>query len=108
MNVTTVITDIEEPKSSQNFTNGNVFDFILYPNPVSSQATIEFSINKESKVSIEIFDLFGKKITTIHNGKLNPGTYQALFEPNGLANGIYICKVTINNYSLTKKLVIAK
>ena len=102
------VTDIAEPKGYSTLSNGNMFDFILYPNPVVSQTTIEFNVSIESKVSIEIFDLFGKKITTIHNGKLNPGTYQAIFEPNGLANGIYLCKVTINGQSVIKKMIIAK
>ena len=108
LNVNNNITDIEEPKSISNLTTGNIFDFILYPNPVVSRTTIEFNLNKESNVSIEIFDLFGNKITTIHNGKLNPGTYHALFEPNGLANGIYICKVIVEGQPVIKKMIIAR
>jgi hypothetical protein len=104
----TVITDIPEPSTFSTFTKGNLFDFNLYPNPVGSFATIEYSLNFESKVNIEIFDILGKKVATLFEGKLNTGTYKAIFEPNGLVNGIYLCKVTINNQSAIKKMILAK
>ena len=104
----TVITDIPEPSTKSTYTNEVLFDYNLYPNPISSYTTIEYSINNQSNVIIEIYDLLGKKITTLYNGKQNIGTYKALFEPNGLTNGIYLCKVTINNRSVVKKMVITK
>jgi len=103
-----VITDIPEPITQQTLTKGKLFDFNLYPNPVSTYTTIEYSINTSSKVNIEIFNLFGHKVATLYNGKLNAGTYKAIFEPTGLANGIYLCKVTVDNQSAIKKMIITK
>lgn len=103
-----VVTDIPEPSTHSTLTKGNAFDFNLYPNPVSSYATIEYSINSESKVNIEIFNLYGQKVATLYDGKLNAGTYKAIFEPNGLTNGIYLCRVTVNNQTAVKKMIISK
>jgi len=103
-----VVTDIPEPSTHSTITKGNAFNYNLYPNPVSEYTMIEYSINNPSNVSIEIFDLMGRKVANVFSGKQNAGTYKAIFEPNGLTNGIYLCKVTVNNQTAVKKMIIAK
>ena len=79
----------------------------VYPNPVSSSATIEYVLVDRSHVSIDIFDLSGKLIATVYQGMQNAGSYKAIFEPNGIPDGIYFCKVRVNEVAATRKLVIA-
>lgn len=104
----TIITDIPEPSTQSTFTKGNHFDFNLYPNPITVYSTIEYSLDNSSNISIEIFDLMGRSVAKIFEGKQNAGTYKAIFEPKALTNGIYLCKVTANNQTAVKKMIIAK
>ena len=103
-----VITDITEPSTSATFTKGNSFDFNLFPNPISTYTTIEYIVNNNSSVVIEIYDLLGNKVASVFDGKQSAGSYKAVFEPNSISNGIYFCKVTVNNQTAVKKMVIAK
>ena len=103
-----VVTDIPEPSTKGTITDKSIFDYKLYPNPVNEYTTIEYSLNDQSNVSIEIFDLLGKKIANVFEGKQNAGTYKVLYEPNSMTNGIYLCKVSINNNSVVKKMTIVK
>lgn len=103
-----VITDIPEPSTQATFTKEVPFNFNLFPNPVSSNATIEYILNVPSIVAIEIYDLMGNKVADVYQGHQSAGTYSANFQPNGISNGIYLCRVIVNNQIAVKKIVIAK
>jgi len=103
-----IITDIPEPSTIATFTKGNLFDFNLYPNPISTYTTIEYIVNNQSSVVIEIYDLLGNKVASVFEGKQSAGTYKAVFQPNSISNGVYFCKVAVNNQIAVKKMIIAK
>jgi hypothetical protein len=46
----------------------------IYPNPVRGNATVEFSLRAESDVSLEVFDLLGRRVTTLVRGTQPAGT----------------------------------
>ena len=103
-----VITDIEEPSTKSTLNKYDSFDFNLYPNPVISFANIDYVLVSQSNVSIEILDLMGKSVAKVFEGKQSAGSYKTVFEPNGLSNGVYLCKITVNNQSAIKKMIITK
>jgi hypothetical protein len=103
-----LVTDIEEPSTKSTLNKKESFDFNLYPNPVTAYTTIDYSLIGASNVSIEIFDLMGRSVAKVFEGKQGAGTYKATFEPNGLTNGVYLCKVTMNNQVAIKKMIITK
>ncbi len=87
-----------------------------YPNPFNPSTKIKFIIppfNTESSASgvltiLNIFDVNGKKIKTLINENLNSGTYEIDFDASGLAAGIYFCKLTANNFSQARKMILIK
>jgi hypothetical protein len=81
--------------STANFENNN---FAIYPNPTNTGfITITSSIN--DAMDVQVFDILGKQVKrqTLNNNTLNV---------SDLNTGIYIVKITQNNASTTKKLVI--
>ncbi|RED46676.1 putative secreted protein (Por secretion system target) [Winogradskyella eximia] len=72
--------------------------FSLYPNPTSTGSVSISSTNSEA-ISVQVFDILGKQVKneTITNNTLNV---------SNLKSGVYIVKITQNNASTTKKLVI--
>lgn len=70
----------------------------LYPNPVSN-GKISISTKNDSNKEIIIFDLLGKKIfqTQLSGRELNV---------SNLSPGVYIIKITEDNASATRKLII--
>ena len=91
-------------------------EFILYqnyPNPFNPSTSIKYSIphkEKETYVSLKIYDLLGNEIATLVNEYQKPGTYNYQFSVNNfkLSSGVYFYRLQTNNFVQTKKMVIIK
>ncbi len=75
-------------------------DVRLYPNPAQNLAVLSYTLNKESNVSIRIFDLTGKEISMRIQGHQNPGVYMQNMNTADLRNGIYIVSLIIDNQNV--------
>jgi hypothetical protein len=84
-----------------------------YPNPFNPTTTISFKIPQKSKVLLEIFDIFGKRIKTLIDDELETGTYKVEWngrdeKGNPLSSGIYIYRLSTGKVFLTKKMTLIK
>jgi hypothetical protein len=79
----------------------------LFPNPSSQFANMHYFLNEDSKVSVSLFDVNGKKIKTIINNELQlKGEKLVQIDNSGLSKGIYFIKADINlKISITKMLI---
>jgi uncharacterized protein (TIGR02145 family) len=96
LHLKSVITGISDLKYKQ--TNG----IQIYPNPMKEFSIIKFDMLEEGITNVELFDLSGKKLAQTQN-YLNQGKHS--FRITGVGRGIYILKVTTNNYSYSGKLI---
>ncbi len=83
----------------------------LYPNPVINQAIFRFNIAKASPVTLEVFDIQGRKVNQLLNQPLAAGEHTVTwfgndFNANKLAAGTYIAVLKAGNKQTTIKLVI--
>ncbi len=79
-----------------------------FPNPFNPATSIKFDIAKSGNVKLVIFDMLGKKISTLINEKLSPGTYQVSFDGSSLSSGIYFYQLQGENYLKTMKMILIK
>lgn len=79
-----------------------------YPNPFNPSTTISYTISQPSFVTLNIFDLLGKKVATLVSEEKNPGYYSVKFNASNLSNGVYFYRLQATNFSLTKKLMLLK
>jgi len=79
-----------------------------YPNPFNPSTIIEYSIPIESKIKLEIFDILGRKISTLENKDERAGIHQVKFNASGLASGIYFYQLRAGNIISTKKMLLLK
>ncbi|MFO7447378.1 MAG: DUF362 domain-containing protein [Ignavibacteriaceae bacterium] len=79
-----------------------------YPNPFNPTTKISYSIPEYSKVTIKVYDVAGKEVATIVNSDMPAGSYVASFDARQLSSGVYFYKITANNYSASRKLVLLK
>lgn len=82
--------------------------FDAYPNPFNPNTTISFSLPESSKAKLEIYDVLGKLVTTAINAELERGVYHYKWNASGLASGVYIYKLTTEQFVSSKKLVLMK
>lgn len=86
-------------------------DFVLsqnYPNPFNPATVIEFTLPYSTRVILEVYDMTGRKVTTILNETKGAGTHNASFDASGLSSGIYIYRLSTDSFALTRKMVLVK
>ncbi|UCC81107.1 MAG: T9SS type A sorting domain-containing protein [Candidatus Zixiibacteriota bacterium] len=79
-----------------------------YPNPFNAQCIISFSIPKESRVKIDIFNILGQKVSTILDEEKEAGEYSVRFDASGLSSGVYFYRLVTNDYIRTKSMTLIK
>ncbi|MFZ1289663.1 MAG: YCF48-related protein [Melioribacteraceae bacterium] len=79
-----------------------------YPNPFNPSTTIEYSIPQKSQVIVQVYDLLGREITTLINEEKAAGNYSVKFDGSNFNSGVYFYKLTVGEFSNTKKLVLLK
>ena len=81
----------------------------IYPNPVSDNVTIEYSINKSDIVEISIIDNFSKILYVLKNKTYHEkGDYRINLNGINLSNGIYQCVLKTDNFVISKKIVVLR
>lgn len=58
-----------------------------YPNLFSGQTTIAFQVAEKEKVTLEVYDLLGRKVAMLVDEELAPGTYKLEWSAHGLLSG---------------------
>lgn len=79
-----------------------------YPNPFDAYTIFQLSVPEQIYVTLEVFNMDGKKVVTLINSRLNPGIHKVIFTPEGVPAGIYICRLTGGNTSIIRKITIMK
>jgi len=79
-----------------------------YPNPFNAQTTIRYTLPAPSDVSIDIFDITGRKLETIISGHQDAGEHETVWNAADLASGIYFYKLKAGEYSKTEKCILLK
>jgi hypothetical protein len=79
-----------------------------YPNPFNPTTTIRYELPQDGIVTIEVFDILGQKVKTILNEFKKGDRYEVTFNAAGLASGVYIYQLRVNDYIISKKMVILK
>lgn len=82
--------------------------FQNYPNPFNPYTIIKFSIPKNAFVNIKIYDMLGREVMTLVNRYYPEGIYSAGFDATYLTSGVYYYKLSTENYSEVKKMILIK
>ena len=77
----------------------------VYPNPVNSATTVQYTLAKPSAVNITIYDLSGKNIYTSDLGLLSSGKHSSQLDVSGFSAGIYLLKIDAGNVSMYSRIV---
>ncbi len=79
-----------------------------YPNPFNPVTKINFSLPKDSRVELRVFDALGREISVLANGDFKAGYHTVEFNGSSLASGVYFYKITAGNYSNIMRMMLIK
>ncbi|MCX6175593.1 MAG: T9SS type A sorting domain-containing protein [Ignavibacteriales bacterium] len=79
-----------------------------YPNPFNPTTVISYQLSAVSNVKLQVYDVLGKLVATLVNGKVEAGNHKVDFNASMLASGVYIYKLTTGNYNESKKMILMK
>jgi hypothetical protein len=79
-----------------------------YPNPFNPTTTISYQIPVAGNVTLKIYDVLGKEVITLVNETQASGVYNVEFNASQLASGVYIYRLSCNDFIQMKKLLLMK
>jgi hypothetical protein len=79
-----------------------------FPNPFNPSTTVSYQLPVVSEVNLVVFDLLGQEVAVLVNSQQTSGHHTVRFEAGDLPNGVYLCRLTANGRSLTRKMVLAR
>jgi photosystem II stability/assembly factor-like uncharacterized protein len=84
-----------------------------HPNPFNPNTTVTFSLTRASEVSLEVYDIAGKRVRTLVSGRRAQGAHQAEWDGrnengNPVASGVYFARLATEAGVETRKLNLVK
>jgi hypothetical protein len=79
-----------------------------FPNPVRSVGILRFTVPRRSPVSIELYDVSGRRVRTLVKGQVEAGVHEVELTSERLASGIYFCRMKAERFEQTRRLVLLK
>jgi len=79
------------------------------PNPFSRETAISFSVKKESRVSIRVFDVEGRTVARLADESRPAGRHQIVWTPDrDLAPGLYFCELRADEFRAVRKVLVVR
>ncbi|MCP4569982.1 MAG: T9SS type A sorting domain-containing protein [FCB group bacterium] len=84
-----------------------------YPNPFNPSTAIQFSMAQAGRVKLEVFNLLGQSVKTLLDRNYPTGRHTVTWDGTSnedrlVASGIYFYRLTSNDFSITRKMVLMK
>lgn len=77
-----------------------------YPNPFSLSTTISYQLPTNGQVTLKVFDMHGREVTTLVNQVEDPGYKSVKFDASLLSGGLYYYRLEAGNFIETRKLLL--
>jgi hypothetical protein len=79
-----------------------------YPNPFNPSTRIDYQLPTKGNVTLRIYDILGRLITTLVDKEQDPGYYNVIWDASKYASGIYIYAIKSGSFTSSKKLILLK
>jgi hypothetical protein len=79
-----------------------------YPNPFNPSTTIRYQLAAASHVRLSVFDMLGREVVVVEEGRREAGVHTAVFDAAGLPSGMYLYRLTAGDFTATRRLVLVR
>jgi hypothetical protein len=79
-----------------------------FPNPFNPSTTISFSLPREARARIAVFDILGREVTVLADNVFTAGEHRLMFDGSSLPSGLYFARLESGSMQATHKLLLLK
>jgi hypothetical protein len=79
-----------------------------FPNPFNAKTIIEYSLPRSGEITVSVYDLLGRRISTIFDGMQDPGEHTILWDAGDLPSGIYFGRLQAGAQNKSIKMVLLR
>ncbi|MBU1098318.1 MAG: T9SS type A sorting domain-containing protein [Bacteroidetes bacterium] len=79
-----------------------------YPNPFNPSTKISYSIKEQGMVNLTIYNILGQQVMTLVNEVQFAGVHSVQFNASSLSSGMYLYKISVNDFYAVKKMMLVK
>ena len=79
-----------------------------YPNPFNSNTNISYHLSATGEVTLKVYDILGREVTSLVNEKQHAGTHLVQFDGSSLASGIYFYRLRMKGLEKVRKMFLLK
>ncbi len=79
-----------------------------YPNPVRRQGTLEYALPEAQEVTLEVYDVLGRRVATLERGRKKAGRHTARLETSRLSSGVYFGRLEAGGQTRTQKITVVR
>jgi hypothetical protein len=65
-----------------------------WPNPFNASATLTYTVDRTTNISLEVFDILGRKVSVLHQGQTTAGVHRVSWAAEGHASGVYLVRLS--------------
>ena len=82
--------------------------FQNYPNPFNPTTMISYQLPANSFVTLKVYDVLGREVEALVNGRQSAGSHSVQFDAAGLPSGVYFYRLEAGNFTETKRMLLLK
>ena len=79
-----------------------------FPNPFSSATTLAFAVPAAGDVRVEVFDVLGRRVAVLIDGRLPAGAHHVRLDAAGLPSGVYVARLTAAGLTASTRLTLTR
>lgn len=79
-----------------------------YPNPARQQATLSYALTEATEVSLEVYDLLGRRVATLARGRKEAGRHSKKLDVSDLSSGVYFGRLEVGGEIRTQKITVVR
>lgn len=82
--------------------------FSNHPNPFYQTTTIELHLLKADDMTLNIYNVLGEEVATLHSGQMLPGQHSFEWDASHLPSGVYVYQLKTEGYVRTRKMILLR
>jgi phosphatidylserine/phosphatidylglycerophosphate/cardiolipin synthase-like enzyme len=82
--------------------------FQNYPNPFNPTTVVSCQVPVASSIRLVVYDLLGREVAVLMDGRKPAGAYTVQFNATGLASGVYFVRLQSGEFTLVRSMMLLR